>query len=247
MNKYSIRPVALCQGPRDASAWTYGRDMGKTVGSCCYIWYIEGSEPKVLVDCGCEAQALVAKGLTEYDVQSVEEGLGKLGVKPDDIGIVILTHLHGDHVSLAWKYKNARFIIQKDEFDFALNPHPMVVCQRSYEDRIFEKLDAELVAGDEEIIDGVRVLLTPGHSAGGQSVAVDTDGGLAIISGLCTAYANFDPAPEAKAKGFEVIAPGRHLDALQAYDSLLRIKKMANIVIPLHDPALMDIDRIPLE
>lgn len=245
MTEYSIRPIALCQGPRDASAWTYLRDMGQTVGSGCFIWYIEGSQPRVLVDAGSTAQPFLDKGVTEYDIQSVQQGLGKLELRPEDIDIVILTHLHGDHIDQAWQYKNARFIVQKAELDFARNPHPLVVAQGSYQNRIFERLNIEVVEGDKEIGDGISVLQTPGHTPGGQSVAVETAAGLAVITGFCCTYANFNPPPQARAKGYEVLAPGRHLDVLQAYDSVLRVKKLADIVLPSHEPAFIGIDRVP--
>ena len=55
-----------------------------------------------------------------------------------------------------------------------------------------------------------------------------------IISGLCTIRDNFEP-PEPIRKILPVIPPGIHLDAREAFDSLMRIKREADIVVPLHD------------
>ncbi len=247
MSKYWIRPIPLCQGPRDGSNWTYLMRMGKSAGMCCYVWYIEGSEPKTLVDAGCSAQDFLNHGQSEEDIQSVEEGLGKLGLKPEDIDIVIITHLHFDHIYLASKYKNAKFIIQKDELDYALNPHPMEAKLGYFDKRLFKDLNIEVIEGDKEIIEGVRVVLTPGHTSAGQSVVIETPKGTAVITGFCGTLDNFDPPPEAKAKGFEVVAMLRHINVLQAYDSVLKVKKMADIILPLHEPSFVNVARIPMD
>ena len=179
------------------------------------------------------------------DIQTVEEGLGKLGLKPDDIDIVILTHLHQDHIAFASKYTRANFIVQKAELDFALNPHPMAVKLTSFDKRQFENLNLEVIEGDKEIIDGVRVMLTPGHTMGSQSVVVETPKGTAVITGFCCTLDNFDPPPKAKAQGLEVVPPTRHYDLLQSYDSILKVKQTGYFIIPLHETSFIGRDRLP--
>ena len=92
MTTYSIRPIALCQGSRDVSQYTYCMNLGAKCKSVSYIWYIEGSQPKILVDAGTRAV-----GGFGDELISVDGGLAKLGLKPEDIDIVIVTHLHLDH------------------------------------------------------------------------------------------------------------------------------------------------------
>ena len=89
-------------------------------------------------------------------------------------------------------------------------------------------------------MEGIKILFTPGHSPGGQSVAVQTPEGVAIVSGLCSIFDNFDPPEQARAKGFPVVPPGLHSNPFQAFDSLVRIKQAADIVIPLHDASFLD-------
>jgi glyoxylase-like metal-dependent hydrolase (beta-lactamase superfamily II) len=86
------------------------------------------------------------------------------------------------------------------------------------------------------LADGIDVLLTPGHSAGTQSVAIKTAKGRAIICGACSLPENFAPLDPSQ----QVVAPGIHLDLLKGYESLLRIKREADMILPLHDPSLMD-------
>ena len=242
MVTYRIRPIALCQGPRDGAHFGYCADFGAS-NTGCYIWFLEGPGPKVLVDAGAKAVSFKGMGATETDLISVEDGLGKLGLKPHDIDIVIVTHLHCDHIELGHLYKKARFIVQKKELDYARNPHPIDAV--GFIKDTFEGLNFEVIDGDREIIPGISVLLTPGHTAGGQSVEVNTTAGRAIIAGFCGVANNFTPNATSKRMGWEVTAPLIHHDVRQAYDSVLRVKQRADIIIALHDPAFINRTAIP--
>jgi len=240
---YTIRPIPLSKGFRDKSQWTYRMGYGQKVMTCNYVWYIEGVEGgHVIVDAGAKAEDFNRRGLPDEEVQPLEEGLNTLGVDIRDISLVILTHLHWDHVALAKRFKNATFIVQKSEVDFALNPHPAVAA--AYNKDLFAELNLKVIEGEQEILDGIRVILTPGHTPGGQSVAVRTASGLAVITGFCCSKENFYPSPEAKSKGLEVIPPGIHTDVLKAYDSALAIKRMTKTILPLHDPMFLEMSRI---
>lgn len=243
MGSYNIRPIPLCKGVRDRSQWTYRIGYGEKVLSCSYVWYIEGFKRGILVDAGVTLEQFEKRGLVNENIQSVDEGLRKLGVDVRDVDTVILTHLHWDHVTLASEFSHATFFVQRKEFDFANNPHPAVASQ--YDKDLFKNLKFEFTEGETEIVEGVKVFLTPGHSPGGQSVGVETSKGLAVVTGFCCTLENFFPTPEASAKGFKIVAPGIHTDLLKAYDSVLRIKEVADIVIPLHDPKFLEIDRVP--
>lgn len=249
MPEHVIRPIPLI---KNVGVSTY--KMTHLVGSGSphnrgsYVWYIQGPKENILVDAGSSAQMRVTSGAgttmfpeghAEH-IQTLEEGLGKLGLKPEDIDIVILTHAHEDHVQLACNYPRAKFIIQKAELDFARNPHP--IQQFTYQPKLLDGLNFEVVEGDTQIVDGVSVMLTPGHSPGGQSVIVDTAKGKAVITGCCCIRRNFEPPEDL---GMEVIPTGILIDPIQSYNSLVKIKNTADIIIPLHDSEFLEVDRIP--
>lgn len=242
-----IRPIALCKGPRDKSMWLHivsARSISNQtefLESCNYVWFIEGTRYKVLVDAGATAEMFRTRGITEEDIQSLDAGLGKLGLKPEDIEIIILTQLHWDHVALSSRFSNARFIVQKAERDFAQNPHPTQA--RYYDKALIEGLDLEVIEGDKQIIDGVRVLFTPGHTPGGQSVAIDTPKGTAIITGFCCTKENFEPPEDAGV--LEFVPPAIHTDVLQVYDSAMRVKQIGEIVLPIHEVEFSNFEKVP--
>ena len=66
--------------------------------------------------------------------------------------------------------------------NFFKNPHP--VDHRYFPD-LLDEVEVVQVDGDAQIVDGIRVLLTPGHTVGGQSVVVNTRAGQAVITGFC--------------------------------------------------------------
>ena len=243
---YSIRPIPICSGRRDLGGYTFtwrllsSKTLGVECRSVTYIWYIEGSNPKTIVDAGVNP----APPFFE-EIQTPEAGLAKLGLKPDDIEIVIVTHLHLDHIEKANLFKNAKFIVQKKELDYALHPHPIGPFGYIKNRSLIESLNYEVVDGEKEIIPGMTVLLTPGHSLGGQSVEINTKAGKAIITGFCSTLKTFDPPSEAKGEGWEVSLPLHHWDVWQMYQSVLMVKRRADIIVPNHDPTFIGQDRIP--
>ena len=243
MATYSIRPIALCGGLRDGSQYTYRMNYGTSCTQVYYAWYIEGSQPKILVDAGVKASTCMAWGMPKLYVPSVEEGLDKLRLKPDDIGIVISTHLHWDHIECGNLYRKAKFVVQKRELDYARNPHP--IDAHSYDRSMFEGLDLEVIDGEKEIVPGISVFLTPGHTPGGQSVEIDTTGGKAIITGFCCTLSGFGQTEAMKRWGWEVAPPLLHHDVRDVYDSMIKIKHRADIIIALHDPMFVQKEAIP--
>jgi len=243
MKNYYIKPIAYGHGPRDLSQWTYLMNMGVKVNSAHYLWYIEGTEPKTVVDTGARIHMFTERGIIENEVMTVEDGLSKIGLQPKDIGIVILTHLHFDHVALANIYINAKFIVQKKELEYARNPH--IIDAHFYDSKYFKDIDLEVIEGQKTILPGLQVILTPGHSPGGQSVEINTEKGKAIITGFCCSMETFIQTDAMKQRGMPVAAPGIHTDVIQAYESALAIKKRADIIVPLHDARFMNIEHIP--
>ena len=86
---------------------------------------------------------------------------------------------------------------------------------------------------------------TPAHTDGGLTVLVDTAKGTAAITGFCIIMENFEPPVNIKAMEMEVIPPGTHVNAYEAYDTVLKVKKMADILLPLHEPQFASVETIP--
>jgi glyoxylase-like metal-dependent hydrolase (beta-lactamase superfamily II) len=120
--------------------------------------------------------------------RSVAVALAELGVEPASIDVVVLTHLHFDHVGGCTRrtttgvepvFPRARHVVQRAELEAARHPH--VRNKASYLAENVEPLAAagllEVVEGEVEVAPGVRVVPSPGHSRGHQSVLIDGGGG----------------------------------------------------------------------
>jgi len=240
---YRIRPLPLVSIRQDLGDFTYGFNYGTKFDLPVYAWYIQGVSQHVLVDTGGDARsAKEYRGFDAVDINSFDEALQKLGLRPQDIGMVIQTHLMWDHCVNTRRCTNARVVVQQDELEFALAPHPILA--RMYRRELLTGVNFQVVSGHCEILPGIELIPVRGHSAGCQAVSVNTEKGRAIISGFCCVKENFEPLPGAR-ESMPVIAPGIHLDAVEAFNSVLRIKSMADIVIANHDPAFVNVDSIP--
>jgi N-acyl homoserine lactone hydrolase len=74
---------------------------------------------------------------------------------------------------------------------------------------------------------------------------IDTLSGLAAITGFCVINENFNPPVEIRAMEMDVIPPGTHVNVYESYDIMMKIKKMADVLLPLHEPEFASMDTIP--
>lgn len=246
--EYSIKPLVLGTIEADKSGFTYMAFPGTPIVLEVVAFLIEGAPKKILVDTGSWA-ALMArywpgKGV---DFQTFEEALCKVGLTPDDIDIVIQTHLHHDHCGNTSKCKNAEVYIQEEEWIFAKAPHPLQ--SQYYPQELFEGWNKRLIRGNFELFPGITLLHTPGHTPGIQSVAVKTQKGNVVIPGFCCTYHNFDDPASVLPEGhpfahWEVFSPAIATDLNQAYNSALRLKTVADVLLPCHGPGLGEIKEI---
>ena len=188
----SIKPLNIGRLKLDKGLMTYFENYGEKIWIPINAWLIKSPQGNILVDTGAYA-------------------LANENLKPEDIDILILTQLHFDHALNARLFKNAAVYVQKKEYDFMNNPHPMMAGL--YNPEFIEGLKLEIIDGEKEIVSGVKVIPVPGHTVGTQAVAVKTAKGLAVITGFCCISDIFDVPGDA------VIPPGIHVDALMAFDS----------------------------
>ena len=238
--KYKIKPLFLGTIEGDLSGFTYMAFPGTLIKLDVLAFLIEGAPKKILVDTGSWA-ALMAKYWPGkgVDYQSFEEALGKEGLVPEDIDIIIQTHLHHDHVGNTFKCKNADVYVQEAEWVFMRAPHPLQA--QYYPQELYKGWKVRLIRGDKQLFEGIDILHSPGHTPGTQSVAVQTEQGLAIIPGFCSTYHTFESPAKVLPKGhpfshWEVFTPSIATDLCQAYNTTLRLKTLADVIIPCHGP-----------
>jgi len=242
MKTYKIFPLLIARLYADIGTFNYANFSGEKRWYPIFAFLVRGDGRNILIDSGCVAEEMAAVSALKAgyeDVTSLEEALKEKGVAIKGVKDVILTHLHSDHCLNAKRLPQATFWIQEEELSFAMNPHPFF--SRSFNPKRYEGVTFKTVKGDTRFAEGIDLLYTPGHTAGTQSVQIETDQGKVVIAGFCSIPENFNP-PD---KALEVIPPGYHLDLIKGYASVLRIKNSGAKIIPLHDPSLEQRESIP--
>lgn len=105
--------------------------------------------------------------------------LASLGVAPEDVRTILLTHAHTDHVGHLTAFPNAEILVQRREHAaaFAGKP-PYLKCR---DDIVAPGLKWHLLDGDFALMDGLDLISTPGHTVGHQSVVVRLPSGATKI------------------------------------------------------------------
>lgn len=138
---------------------------------------------------------------------ALEDGIRAAGFTPDDIALVINTHLHFDHAGgNTWRaptgevlptFPNARYVVQAGEFTYATHTNERTAA--SYFppnwDAVMGRGRFELIEGDREIVGGISVRRTPGHTPHHQSVILRSGGETACFLGDVVPTSHHLPLP----------------------------------------------------
>ncbi len=212
-----------------AESWPYS----------CYVWLILGGERPVLVDTGLDnveemnhgAAHVLRQPITQEPGQSTREHLSRFGIKGEDIGAVIITHLHFDHVDCLDQFPAARIYVSGKGLELAtangwkgswVPGKTLEILTRTAKDRT-------VAADDVEVVPGIRTMWVGGHTPCSQAVLVDTAVGRACVTGdTVSLAANLE-------RGIPV---GVFHNVEECRLAMDRIRSEADIVLPSHEPAI---------
>jgi glyoxylase-like metal-dependent hydrolase (beta-lactamase superfamily II) len=146
------------------------------------------------------------------------------------------------------QFPHARYLVSAREYQFALDPIPPYY--KSYEHNKlgkkapFAEVIFETLEGEVEVMPGIRVFPTPGHSPGHQSVSVETEAGVHVIAGDAVfSYDNLEPASE----HLPFTIMGRFTDIVASWRSLEDIVRRADVILPGHDTRTMEAEVYPVK
>jgi glyoxylase-like metal-dependent hydrolase (beta-lactamase superfamily II) len=157
--------------------------------------------------------------------RTIGEALRSAHLDPGAVRMIINTHLHFDHCGQNSSFPGVPIVVQLAEWDVAWDEGHTVKEWLDFEGARYER-----VSGDVEVAPGVRVLATPGHTPGHQSVTIGTDEGLILIVGQAAQDARAFATGEADAS----VRRLRELNAERIHFSHERgtMKKMARGALP---------------
>jgi glyoxylase-like metal-dependent hydrolase (beta-lactamase superfamily II) len=204
-----------------------------------YVWVVRDAERLYLVDTGFAEDMAIKRHRTL--LRTPMQALGLLGIAPEAVREIVITHLHNDHAGTLAAYPNARFHLQDTEMAFATGRHMCCgVNNRAYEPdhvadmiRLVYRDRVVFHDGDAEIGPGISVHRIGGHTDGLQAVRVHTARGWVVLASDCSHFYEHFQSERCFPLVFHVG------DMLSGYARLVALAQSEAHVIPGHDPLVM--------
>ena len=221
----------------DASDVHWHIDAGTPVRFPVYSVLVEHSDGLILFDTGYDLDHVNRVLPFEQPIQTAEQTipaqLALCGYRPEDVDVVVNSHFHFDHVGGNKYLTNATVLVHKEELRHAKVPEPFE--RLGYSDLTFdyEGVKYKPISGDYEIVPGVTVFETPGHTIGHYSMLIELEEAANMLFCGDAAYTRTTLEKEWIA--------GFHLDPTQSVTSIRRLNYLARKkgadIYPSHEMA----------
>jgi glyoxylase-like metal-dependent hydrolase (beta-lactamase superfamily II) len=234
---YAVRYATLLG--YNVASLVQGADPKRKLDLAMTFWVLKGASGRtVLVDAGCyRPENIKRNDIADYI--RPDKALEKLGIKPEEITDIVISHMHWDHADGADLFPKAQIWIQRDEYntftgakrkealndDGKLPGHYEAILKIEKEGRL------RIVDGDaKEIAPGMTVYTGGKHTFGSQYVGVNTRAGLMVIaSDNLYLYENLD-------KHLPIAQTVDAKSNLAAQDRMKQLASNPRLIIPSHDP-----------
>ncbi|MFY1663422.1 N-acyl homoserine lactonase family protein [Pseudomonas sp. Pseu.R1] len=250
-----IHPINLGNMQLDSSGLVMFRNPGEQVTIPVLGFLITGGEEPILVDTGSRSVEQYAAFGLPYEVtpeMTLEYHLAQHGLRMKDIRHILHTHAHIDHVGMTDRFPMATTVgISRRELEFAasgiMGPLMYTAADTKHLiDRLHTRGAIRLFDVDgtfeEEVIPGVAVRLSGGHTPGSLSILVETDEGMANICGDIAYNLQdqlIDPILD-QAAHEPTITANRAMSTLEEKKAIKRALADSKFLLPSHDvPALI--------
>ncbi len=166
---------------RDVSLFSPGVDKGqsKQLTDSCYL--IRHPKGDMIWDTGL-SDSLTPEGVDVWDgafhmsvSHPLQAQLQEIGVHPDEIEFVAISHFHGDHTGNANLFSKATLLIQQEEFDAAFGAEPQKFGFNPESYSQFGSANSQVLQGDYDVFGDGRVVIKEavGHTPGHQTLFLD--------------------------------------------------------------------------
>ncbi|MFC3226548.1 N-acyl homoserine lactonase family protein [Marinibaculum pumilum] len=240
-DSYELYAVRYGHHDRNAAANFIGGDEHDGPMPLDYfVWAIVGQSRTFVFDTGFDADS--ARRRNRQLLRPVGEGLKMIGIEPDHVQDVIVSHMHFDHVGNNDLFPQARYHVQDAEMQYCTG---RCMChaylRHAYDHRdvasMIDKLFADRVTfhdGESQIAPNLTVHRVGGHTRGLQVVRVLTRRGWVVLgSDASHFYANFE-----QNRPFPVVESATEM--LEGYATMRRLATSSRHIVPGHDPLVLD-------
>ncbi len=213
-----------------------GADSTRRIDISMMVWLLKGPGGRtVLVDAGFHRDSLL-KAWHPRSYVRPDSAVRKVGVRPEQVSDLVLTHLHWDHADGVDLFPRAHVWVQKAEYEHATAPgrpgHEGVTAEdAAYLERLRSEGRLTLIDGDgRAILPGIVVYTGGKHTYASQYLGVHTAEGTTVVaSDNVYLYLNLERhAPIA-----QTLDRGSNL---AAQDRMLKLATSPRLIVPGHDP-----------
>lgn len=223
-----ILPLLTGYSRYDKTLSTRGRGEGTVITAPILAYLVEGANGRVLYDVGCDFSKVEQPaerqryygdfpfGAPEMSAeQRTVAWLERLGLAPADLDMVVCGHLHFDHAGGLCDFRGCDVCVHERELAAARNG----ADEAYFDGEAQVPVNWRCVTGDRELMPGVRLLETPGHTAGHYSLWIEREQGRPIVlaGDAADLQENLD----------DEVAPGLCFDEQQALGSIGRLNDLA--------------------
>jgi N-acyl homoserine lactone hydrolase len=229
---YKVYALRLGTITLDVAGVLHGRPPGSLIDIPVWSAALEGQGRRILIDTGFAdpARWSADNPCRQEEGETLPAALAELGWATRDIDIVINTHLHFDHCENNPALDRAQFFVSRAEWEFARAPVPSQRSsyQAAWTGGAVTWRNYHLVGEDNyQVAPGLRIIQTPGHTPGHQSVLVDTAEGTLCVAGDAACLMENLTVP---------LAPAVNTSVEQSLGSIRRICSSADRILMNHDP-----------
>ncbi|MDQ7905554.1 N-acyl homoserine lactonase family protein [Phytohabitans sp. ZYX-F-186] len=204
------------------------------------VWLVRTAFGDVVVDAGFTSTVAAKRNRTHFREPS--QGVRLLGVEPEDVSHLLLSHFHYDHVGDVEPFGRARVVVQEREMAFWTGRFAArAEFRRLVETEDIQRLvglslagRVEYVDGEREIVPGVRVHRVGGHTPGTQIVSVESAKGTVVLASD-SAHLGYHVTHDCPAKLLTDLP-----EMYAAFDTIRALAGSPELVVPGHDPAIFD-------
>jgi len=219
-----------------------GADTTRRTDLAFMVGVMKGNNGRtVLLDAGFYREQFLA-AWKPFDWQTPSSAIARIGLKPEDVTDVIISHVHWDHLDGADLFPAARIWIQQAEYDHYVGPDgvPLDEAIDTVDARMLARLHqagrVQLIDGDgREIIPGITVYTGGRHTYASEYVGVRTAAGDVVLASD-NMYMFENLAKHAPIGA--TYTPGDSTSNLNAQDRMRHIASSPRLIIPGHDPQI---------
>jgi len=201
--------------------WNMG--PGQEVRFPVYSVLIDHPEGLFLFDTGYDLEhvnrVLPFEKPEQESNETIPEQLKLAGYSPDDVTVLVNSHLHFDHVGGNRHLKKARVVLHRRELNQGRNCEPFERLGYSDQQWNHDAANFEAIEGDQEIARGLQLFETPGHTIGHYSLLVSPENSKPMLFIFDAAYTPLSLEKE--------INSSFHIDPVAGVRSIRRVKEMA--------------------